>query len=153
MNKTDITRTVRIDEVSGTVGWRGDEKSDFAVLMTNADGSTVWLLSRDWSMYGTLYGFDRVARVVRRENLDPEIAEVYEEYTNVRFDLYDAFMGRCIDITAMFEMFDVSELSESGDVSEESMKAEARQEYEIARNAAYAAAMAKVRSIRSARNA
>lgn len=142
-----ITRTVRIDDVSGTVGWRGDEKSDYAVLMTNSDGSTVWLLSADWSMYGMMYGYDRVARVVRRENLDPEIAEVYEEYTNVRFALYAQMVDRRIEIAEMAEM------SELGDMSELALKSEARQVYEYARNAAYAAAMTKVRSIRSARNA
>lgn len=57
---TAIARYIPESAVAGTVGWEGDEMSDYAVLMTNENGEDVWLRSADTGYMPA----KRVARIV-----------------------------------------------------------------------------------------
>lgn len=57
--QSKVTRTVQSSNVEAGL-WRGDEDSSHAILMESKKGP-LWIRSRDWVIYGNMYGWHRVA--------------------------------------------------------------------------------------------
>lgn len=43
--------------------WNTDAHAQYAIAMNNERGEIVWHRSRDWRLYGSMYGWTRVARI------------------------------------------------------------------------------------------
>lgn len=60
--KDSITQTV-VSSIVIDGPWNSDAGADMAILMDGEKGP-VWVRSRDWAIYGRMYGWARVARIV-----------------------------------------------------------------------------------------
>lgn len=67
MDRDALKVTATIDaNVVGDGFWNGDENSQYAIGMDSEanPGTIVWHRSNDWRLFGRMYGWKRVAKIV-----------------------------------------------------------------------------------------